>query len=698
MPKYRIGIDVGGTFTHAVAIDNCDFHLAGQVKVPTTHSGPHGVADGIIDSLQTLLKECSINPDDVIFIAHSTTQATNALLEGDVSAVGVIAAGKGIEGKRVRGEAGIGDVDLGDGKKIRIISEYLEIDRGVLQYAHTKIQKIIDEYVNKGVKAIVAAEAFSVDDPANEDAIVEAALKSGLSAAATHEISGLYGLRMRTRTAVINASIMPRMIETARATEECVKRSGIKAPLMIMRSDGGVMSIEAMKRRPILTILSGPAAGVASALLYVKVSDGIFLEVGGTSTDIAVIRDGKALVRSAEIGGHKLFLRTIDSRTVGVAGGSLPIISGNKIVDVGPRSAHIAGLKYASFSNVNELVNGKFAVTPTCAANVLGLVRKEDWAYGNKDAAEEGIRLFGSKLGGAQDLAPQQIANSILKIASQKIIKTINSLIKDYKLEKDSIALIGGGGGAAAIVPFVASEMKMGYKIAENHAVLSAIGAALAFVTDTVEKSAVDPSREDVLKVRREAEESVRKMGADPGTIEVSVEIDRRKNVIRAVASGATEMRRKDLCVKEISVEERKETAASSMKVLSHSLALSGFTDWYEVWTAEKEKTSFLGLIRSKTSMMRVIDRQGIIRLQKNNALVIGAAGLKEASDAMTSALEKYTVYGDAGEKIPSVTVLKGSRIIDMSGMTAKEQVLGLFEIEMKNTAENERIVIILSL
>lgn len=701
--KYRIGIDVGGTFTHAVAIDNSDYSLKGQVKVPTTHRSERGVAQGIIDSLFTLLKDCSIEPHDVTFIAHSTTQATNALLEGDVAMVGVIAVGEGLEGKRVRQETEIGDIDLDNGKKLKVVTRFIEKK----DLNGENIKRTVAGLKESGVRAIVAAEAFSVDDPANEKNIVSIALKEGLCAAGTHEISGLYGLRMRTRTAVVNASIMPKMLETAEATAACVKEAGITAPLMIMRSDGGVMSIDEMKKRPILTILSGPAAGVASALLYVKVSDGIFLEVGGTSTDICVIRNGKALVRSAEIGGNKLYLRTIDSRTVGIAGGSLPRMEGGKIVDVGPRSAHIAGLSYCAFSDAKEIgassvkemqplpgdpkgyfsLGGKFGITTTCAANLLGMVKETDYAFGSKGSAEAGF----AKIGGAA------AAGTLLKIASAKIIKVIDSLVKDYKLERDSVTLIGGGGGAAAIVPSAAKETGMPYRIAENHAVISAIGAALAMLTDTIERSAIDPGEEDIAKIRRDAEESLARMGAERGTIEVTVSVDRRNNVLRATATGTTELRKKELLVNELSSEQKQKIAADSMKKDPSAVKMLASTGYYDVWGSQEEKNSFFGLIKNIKRPLRVMDAEGIIRISKSNAEAVPAVK-GDAETVLSSILEKFVVYGDAGEKVPEIQALIGSRIADLSGLVSAAQIVSLFDVEIRTADEDERIAFIVSI
>lgn len=102
-------------------------------------------------------------------------------------------------------------------------------------------------------------------------------------------------------------------------------------------------------------MLSGPAAGVAGALMQERISEGLFLETGGTSTDISVVRRGKVAVRHATILGKASYLSALDVRTVGVGGGSMVRIDGGKVVGVGPRSAHIAGLPYACFATLGEL-------------------------------------------------------------------------------------------------------------------------------------------------------------------------------------------------------------------------------------------------------------------------------------------------------------------------------------------------------
>jgi N-methylhydantoinase A/oxoprolinase/acetone carboxylase beta subunit len=711
--KVRIGIDVGGTFTDAVAIDNDTYELIGTIKVPTTHTAKEGVAKGIIEALVKLMEEHKINPEDVLFIAHGTTQATNALLEGDVVPVGIIAAGKGLEGIKVKSDTNIQDIELAPGKILKIVSQYIELD----EEFEKKVEMKIEEFKNQEIGAIVAAQAFSVDDPTIENKIVEIAEQKGLPATATHEITKLYGLKIRTRTAAINACILPKMIETANMTEDSVKKSGIKAPLMIMRGDGGVMNIAEVRKRPILTLLSGPAAGVAGALMYEKISDGIFLEVGGTSTDISAIKAGKVMVNYAEIGGHKTYLNSLDVRTVGIAGGSMIRLGDKDIEDVGPRSAHIAGLPYAVYSDPEEIIepeivyikpkkndpgnyvaikskNGKiFAVTVSCAANVLGYVKPEDYAYGNREAARKALEPIAKKL----NKTIEEVAERIMNIASMKVAKVVEQLLNDYKLDKDTTILVGGGGGSASIVPYVAKIMGMHHRIAKNAQVISTIGVALAMVREIVERTIQNPTEKDILSIRNEAKEAVIRSGALEETVEIYVEIDSQKNIVRAIATGATELRSKDILNKNLGEEEIKKIAAQVMKLEStKNLQIIDKTGSMYIIKGIEDRKRLFGLLSQKQERVVVINKEGVIRLHKNNGKVYRTT-IKTFENDLNKALEQNIFYGDGGAEIPDCFIILPNRIVDLSGLIDKEQIISLAKVEISGLSDNDRILILLS-
>ena len=116
--QYRIGIDVGGTFTKAVLIDNATRQVVGRYSVLTSHTDPRGVAAGVVAVFRNVLEQSQVDPRDVIFLAHSTTQATNALLEGDVAPVGVVGMASRLESVLARGQSNIHEIELSPGRRV----------------------------------------------------------------------------------------------------------------------------------------------------------------------------------------------------------------------------------------------------------------------------------------------------------------------------------------------------------------------------------------------------------------------------------------------------------------------------------------------------------------------------------------------------------------------------------------------------
>nr|WP_294495248.1 hydantoinase/oxoprolinase family protein [uncultured Mediterraneibacter sp.] len=699
--KVRMGIDVGGTHTKAVAIDNGTQEIIGKSSVKTTHDDKAGVAAGVVQAFQNCLKENDIDPADVIFVAHSTTQATNALIEGDVAKVGIIGSSRGgLEGFLAKIQTHLKDIDLGSGRKISICNTFIKENN----LNHDTIKSAAEKLKSEGAQVFVASEAFGVDDMSSEQAIYDVTKgEMGMETSIASDITKLYGLTRRTRTAAINASILPKMLNTANSTEESVRAAGVKVPLMIMRGDGGVMEINEMKKRPVLTMLSGPAASVMGSLMYLRASNGVYFEVGGTTTNIGVIKNGRPAIDYSVVGGHRTYITSLDVRVLGVAGGSMIRLSKNGVTDVGPRSAHIAGLDYAVFTPEEEIVDpqlelfspkdgdpadyvaiklrsGKrITITNSCAANVLGLVKPEHFSYGNVASARKAMQPVADYLG----VSVEEVATQILTRAYEKISPVILELAEKYKLEHDQIALVGVGGGATSLIGFCAQKMNINYSVPENAEVISSIGVALAMVRDVVERVVPNPTPDDIRSIKREAIDKAVESGASPDTVEVHIEIDPQTSKLTAIALGSTEVKTADL-MKECTREEARALAAADLRKDEKDVELVCQISNFYVYQAEEKDRKPL----------RILDKKGFIKVQRTDGTAIAAKAVSYRS-IVSRLWEELAIYKADAILRPDYYICAGARVMDFNGSGELEQVLMLMDVEMQSIDPNEEVVIV---
>lgn len=697
----RMGIDVGGTHTKAVAIDNATHEIIGKSSVKTTHDDVSGVAAGVVAAFQNCLRENDIAPEDVIFVAHSTTQATNALIEGDVATVGVVGMGpKGMEGVLSRAQTKLKDIDLGSGRKIVIKNRYIKDD----EVDEDTVRKAVEELKAEGAQVMVASDAYGVDDIAGEQFVYEIAHdEMGFETTLASDITKLYGLTRRTRTAAINASILPKMLNTANSTESSVREAGVEVPLMIMRGDGGVMEINEMKKRPVLTMLSGPAASVMGSLMYLRASNGVYFEVGGTTTNIGVIKNGRPAIDYSIVGGHRTYISSLDVRVLGVAGGSMIRVNKTGVHDVGPRSAHIAGLDYAVFTDEDEIVEPKLkffspkegdpddyvairlksgkqvTITNSCAANVLGLVTEKDFSHGNVNAARKAMQPIADYLG----VTVEEVARQILTRAYEKIEPIILDLAAKYHLEHDQISLVGVGGGATSLIGFCADKMNIKYSVPENAEVISSIGVALAMVRDVVERVVPSPTPEDLRSIKREAVDKAVESGAAPESVEVHIEIDPQTSKLTAIALGSTEVKTTDL-LKECTEEEARTLAAEDLRANSADVRLVGQTASFYVYNMEGKGRNPL----------RILDKKGFIKVQRTDGEVVLAKASSYRS-IVSKMWEELAIFKADAILRPDYYLCVGARVMDFNGSGELEQILMLMDVEMQMIDSSDDIIIV---
>ena len=696
-----MGIDVGGTHTKAVAIDYSTNQIVGKVTLKTTHDHPDGVARGVVMAFEQCMAENGIRPEDVVFVAHSTTQATNALVEGDVAKVGVIGiAGGGIEGFLAKKQSHIDDIPLGDGKAIKTCNAFLSKKK----WSGEGVRAAIASLKEQGAQVIVPSMAFGVDDGRYEEEIYEAAKEIGLLTTMASEITKLYGLTRRTRTAAINASILPKMLNTANSTERSVRQAGVTVPLMIMRGDGGVMEINEVKKRPVLTMLSGPAASVMGSLMYLRASNGVYFEVGGTTTNIGVIKNGRPGIDYSIVGGHRTYINSLDVRVLGVAGGSMVRASKTGVADVGPRSAHIAGMDYAVFTPEEEIVDpqvelfspkegdpadyvairlasGKrIAITNTCAANVLGLVEKQYFSYGNAAAARKAMEPLAAYMG----LTVEEAARQILQKSYEKIQPVIAGFAEKYRLEHDQISLVGVGGGAAALIGYCAEKMDLRYSIPENAEVISSIGVALAMVRDVVERVIPSPTPEDIRAIKQEAVNKAIDSGAVPDSIEVHVEIDPTTSKVTAIALGSNEVKSSEMMT-ECTLEEARELARADMGKGVEEVSLLARTSSLYVFGGRGDEDA---------QPIRILDKNGFIKAQRGDGKAV-AARAGDYQQAVKDLWESLATFGADGVLRPDYYVCAGARVMDFAGSTSLPNILMIMDVELQLMNPEDEVIIV---
>jgi N-methylhydantoinase A/oxoprolinase/acetone carboxylase beta subunit len=703
--RIRIGIDVGGTFTKAVAIDMLQGKIIGKVTVPTTHSSSEGVSTGIVNALKSLMQKYTVKNSEIELISHSTTQAVNALLEGDTAKVGIIGMGVGLEKSNVIKRTNVKDVELAPNKFLNTCFRFLDTSK----YLDDKqVEETIVELKSEGAEVIVASEAYGVDDPSNEQFVMS---KSDIPATAGHELTGIYGLEIRTLTAAINAGILPKATNTAKFVESAVRNENIIAPVLIMKGDGGVTDMNTFRSKPIITVLSGPAASVAGALLHLRVIHGVFIEVGGTSTNVCVIKDGRPEVRYVTIMQHPTCIRSLDVRVAGVAGGSLVRWSGRKITDVGPRSAHIANLPYSCFALPEELEGGqiitfkpkegdpidyvaietgggkRFAITNTCAANALGLVPEGDYARANQTSAKIALSILANRLGTSME----QAASTIIDISAKKILDIVEPMIKEYKLRKDRIVFIGGGGGASVLVPYIAGKLQLQHKIAEHAEVISSIGVAAAMIHEEIEKTVnTDPQPEDIASLSEQVKKAALDRGALPESLTIQSEYISERSLLRVIAMGNVSLDIGTANAQEINEDEAYVLACELFGINEGVHRIFDMKS-YHIFACETNRKK-LFLKSKKKQPVLVLDRYGRVRLSVDNAAILSGSPDKVA-DQVDTFIGQHKESGS--DLAPQIHILDGVKLMDFSSLTAPEHVAKAVRDELKKASTNDVAAIV---
>jgi len=332
----------------------------------------------------------------------------------------------------------------------------------------------------------------------------------------------------------------------------------------------------------------------------------------------------------------------------------------------------------------------KVSLTLAGAANLLRSIPDGDYAYSKEI---ENARIAWQALGDAIGASAEEAAKQAMDIASEKIWAIVSRLIDEYKLSPELLCLAGGGGSGGVVVPYLGNMKNVRWKIVKNAPIISTIGVAMAMVREVVERTVVNPTDSDMKSIRHEALEQVMKSGAKEATVEISIEYDKKTNILRATATGATELKKDGITTETVSEEDLKETAARSMRLPVQEVTEAAAAGKWHIFEG-MVKSRFWGIFPTKKRFVRVIDRNGVVALQREG---LGAVLTKKSKlkDDIDTLFEETASYGTIGEELPPLYAFYGEKQLDLSGLTSREQIISVLEAEFDILPEDEKIILL---
>lgn len=483
MARWRVGVDVGGTFTDVALVEETTGRLVVR-KVATVASDP---AEGVVTGVEKALRETGVRPDEVVYFGAGSTVALNTIIQRVGVKTGLLVT-KGfrdvLELRRTR----LPDAPSFEARRpiplvrralVREVEERVKADGSVLRpLAADTVLEAAASLVDAGVEALAICFLHSYANPTHER--MAAALVSErwpeLFVCASSDIWPQEREYERALVTVMNAYVGPTMRAYYRRLEESLRGLGIQCPILVTQSNGGAMSIEDAAALPVRTILSGPAAGVMAAAKTARESRlaRLFtLDMGGTSADMAVIAGEPSFSTESGIGDYPLFMPAVAINTIGAGGGSIAWVDDQGVLKVGPQSAGaVPGPACYNRGGTEPTVTDAYLLT--------GILGPEGLLDGQMPLslplAEAALGRLGARLG----LTALEVAQAVIRIATANMYAEFLPLVARHGVDQRDFVLVPFGGAGPTHAFLLAEEAGLRHVfIPRAPGAMCALGAAL---------------------------------------------------------------------------------------------------------------------------------------------------------------------------------------------------------------------------
>lgn len=507
-----LGIDVGGTHTDSVLMENRT--IIRKSKVLTDK-------ENILKSV-LMATEAVAKPEDLKKLQRivlSTTLTTNAVVQNQLDKVGLI----------VMNGPGVSPKDLPLTELASYISGYMS-HRGIEAEApnNGELTGLKEKFKKEGIQHFAIIGKFSTRNPAHEKEVSHAMSDMAEHISQSHQLSGALNFPRRITTTYLNEAVWRLQQRLADQLNDYMSKIGIDVPLYILKADGGTIDVNLSRETPVQTILSGPAATIMGVLPHVATDkDSISVDIGGTTTDIALFADGVPLLepQGITIEGHKTSVRGLLTHSIGVGGDSHVRVENGTLL-LGPERKGAA------------MAFGGPVPTTTDALIVLGIAD-----IGDKAKAMDAMKQLASEMNSTPETVANQVVdlacrlivdkiNAMLNEINSKPVYTIHELLEGRKITPKEVLVVGGP--APYMADRIASMMKIPAIVPSDSDVINASGAATA--RTTVELNLVADTEAQVLSI---AEEGIQQEISRRFTIDDAIALGTEKLIAKAKQAGA---------------------------------------------------------------------------------------------------------------------------------------------------------------
>ncbi len=504
MGRYRLGVDIGGTFTDFLLMDEA----GGKERLVKVASTPEHPSAAILEGLRRLTNEQAIDPAEIVSFVHGTTLAVNTLIQRSGAPVGLLVT-EGyrdiLELRRLRLEDpsqlySDKPVPLTPRRLVREIPERLLVDGGVYRELDLQaVETAARDLLAAGVETLAIAFLHSYRNPAHEQAAKArlATVFPGVYVCTSSEIWPQFREYERTLVAVMNAHIGQKMEAYFTDLEAELREAGMTTPIYSTKSNGGIMTARGAARVPVETLLSGPASGVIGAAAIARQSGAervIAFDMGGTSADVSVINGDISYSTEGHIGEFPVIMPAVDVSSIGAGGGSVAWIDAEGVLKVGPRSV-------GSSPGPACYGRGGTEATVTDAYVELGIIDPARFLGGEltlmPERAHDALAAIGEQLG----CDAQQAARYVLNVATANMYAEFIPLMARQGVDARDFALLAFGGAGPTHAFMLASEVGIDrVLVPPTPGVLCALGCLMAdFRSDFIQTlyvrlSEVDPA------------------------------------------------------------------------------------------------------------------------------------------------------------------------------------------------------------